>query len=513
MTRLWSQRVRRQLHVGHCGRRLCISPSDGFQYDQNRTNYSQPVSVDVGALGIAVPAAGTHVEFLFDNNDRNLQLLLPLELRLECSGPCTSPPPPPPRHRLVFGAPSIMSGPECPTSQGGGPFWDRLSALSETHALFQDLVGSSDGGLTWKNLSSVFAGDGCTQCDGKMGGRVVQLGGGAGFRTLGNLNESSHNGSGLTGLASASSRATSVPTQASRESSLGRWPRACPTSRCSCRSTSSSSPTAACWASARAYRRRERAALGCGVPCDGWRLQLDVASVVASAEEVPYASEGPSEGALATLRNGTVMAVMRVDGQSGHYAPYVSKLSDDGGLSWRSLRPLHGGGSGGVDGAGCVRPRLMALGSRSLILSGGRPNPLSRDVLVWLNSEGDGEIGSRTRSATGTTPARPTRTGPSHPTSPTTRAPSPGRQRATRRSCAPATRRATSSTGWACGASRFPSGSNEFGVNLCRSRCRGGRAREGGAGQRRDNALGVASVYSFTSVDPGTSAVRKGTLY
>ena len=35
------------------------------------------------------------------------------------------------------------------------------------------------------------------------------------------------------------------------------------------------------------------------------------ASVVARAEEVPQASEGPSEGSLATLKNGTLMAVMR----------------------------------------------------------------------------------------------------------------------------------------------------------------------------------------------------------
>ena len=114
------------------------------------------------------------------------------------------------------------------------------------------------------------------------------------------------------------------------------------------------------------------------------------AAVVAQAEEVPQASEGPSEGALTILRNGTLMAVMRVDGQSGHYLPYISKLSDDGGRSWYSLRFLRGGGSGGVPGAGCVRPRLLMLNG-SIVLSGGRPNPLSRDVLVWLNAEGDGE--------------------------------------------------------------------------------------------------------------------------
>ena len=42
------------------------------------------------------------------------------------------------------------------------------------------------------------------------------------------------------------------------------------------------------------------------------------AAVVASAEDVPQASEGPSEGALAMLKNGSLMAVMRCDGQSGH---------------------------------------------------------------------------------------------------------------------------------------------------------------------------------------------------
>jgi hypothetical protein len=88
-------------------------------------------------------------------------------------------------------------------------------------------------------------------------------------------------------------------------------------------------------------------------------------------------AQGPSEGALGVLKNGTLMAVMRCDGQSGHYLPYISKLSDDGGLTWHSLRFLRGGGSGGTQGAGCVRPRLLELNG-SLVLAGGRPSPLSR---------------------------------------------------------------------------------------------------------------------------------------
>jgi len=113
------------------------------------------------------------------------------------------------------------------------------------------------------------------------------------------------------------------------------------------------------------------------------------ASVVASAAEVPYAHEGPSESSLAVLTNGTLMAVMRVEGQSGRYSPYISKLSYDGGLSWHSLRSFNTGGEG-LPGAGCVRPRLMRVGN-SLVMGGGRPNPLSRDVILWLNSDGDGE--------------------------------------------------------------------------------------------------------------------------
>ena len=69
---------------------------------------------------------------------------------------------------------------------------------------------------------------------------------------------------------------------------------------------------------------------------------------------------------------------------------YISKLSDDGARSWNTLRPLSGGGSGGVAGAGCVRPRLLAL-EGCLVLTGGRPNPISRDQLMWLNARGDAE--------------------------------------------------------------------------------------------------------------------------
>ena len=114
-------------------------------------------------------------------------------------------------------------------------------------------------------------------------------------------------------------------------------------------------------------------------------------SFVAAAEDVPYAREGPSENALAYLKNGSIIIIFRVAGESGHHNPYVSKVSDDHGLTWKYLRPLRKW-KGEKDAPGCVRPRLITLGNGSLVLAGGRPNPVSHDDLLWLNSEGDGEV-------------------------------------------------------------------------------------------------------------------------
>lgn len=68
-----------------------------YAYDQNRTNFSAPVRVDVSGLSIAVPKKGiSRLEFDFANNDRNLELLLPLSITLTCTGAdaCTTKPPP-----------------------------------------------------------------------------------------------------------------------------------------------------------------------------------------------------------------------------------------------------------------------------------------------------------------------------------------------------------------------------------------------------------------------------------
>jgi len=373
-----------------------------FSYDHNRSNYSRPIPIDSSALGILVPPTGTdvpsRVQFEFDNNDRNMQLLLPLKVHVECSGdvPCTPPPPPPASHALVFGAPRFVSGPEAPT--GGGPFWTDIHSVSDTHALgWADsvLIGTTDAGLTWSNLTFNDSTT-CPQCEPHTESAVYEhvdepIGG---FKTLGALHQTGGTASNITAWGANVSTRYSVGAD-------GRFTRA----RAGGVSivglpnlelfglnggyttladgsmvgiAKSVLPTGSGRLSAVAYRSTD----------GGFAWQY--ASTVASAEEVPYAHEGPSEGALATLRNGTLMAVMRVEGESGHYSPYISKLSNDGGLSWHSLRSLKGGGRGDVQGAGCVRPRLMRFGG-SLVLAGGRPTATSRDVVVWLNAEGDGE--------------------------------------------------------------------------------------------------------------------------
>ena len=64
-----------------------------YSYDKNRTNYSSPISVDVTVPSVPITATDARLEILFDNNDRNMQLLLPLNLTLRCTnGPCVAVP-------------------------------------------------------------------------------------------------------------------------------------------------------------------------------------------------------------------------------------------------------------------------------------------------------------------------------------------------------------------------------------------------------------------------------------
>jgi hypothetical protein len=61
-------------------------------------DYSPPILAQATGLSIALPRSGapSHVELRFQNNDRNVQLRLPLVFNLTCDGPCVAAPPPPP---------------------------------------------------------------------------------------------------------------------------------------------------------------------------------------------------------------------------------------------------------------------------------------------------------------------------------------------------------------------------------------------------------------------------------
>ena len=118
--------------------------------------------------------------------------------------------PPTPR-ALVFGSPSIVSGPECPTSQGGGPWWDKVRAVSETHALGwaeSHLIATKDAGKTWYTL--VFN-DSCVDC-GAGTSRIARPGPSitGPFHTLGHLNLTRGSANNITGTGAVDSTHFSV---------------------------------------------------------------------------------------------------------------------------------------------------------------------------------------------------------------------------------------------------------------------------------------------------------------
>jgi len=59
-----------------------------FSYDKNRSNYSNPVPVHSDGLAIQV-AGNDAIQLIFDNNDRDVLLHMPLRINLTCApGPC-----------------------------------------------------------------------------------------------------------------------------------------------------------------------------------------------------------------------------------------------------------------------------------------------------------------------------------------------------------------------------------------------------------------------------------------
>ena len=65
-----------------------------YPYSKNHPNYSLPVAVDV-PVSVLIPTGieKARVAFEFDNNDRNIELLLPLRVNISCvGGPCAARP-------------------------------------------------------------------------------------------------------------------------------------------------------------------------------------------------------------------------------------------------------------------------------------------------------------------------------------------------------------------------------------------------------------------------------------
>ena len=102
-------------------------------------------------------------------------------------------------------------------------------------------------------------------------------------------------------------------------------------------------------------------------------------ATIAHAADFPESLEGPNENDVIELPDGSLLAVVRLDGEAADPAqdkPYYAARSHTSGASWTSATPL--------PGTGCVRPRLLLL-ETTLLLAGGRRNYAREpgDILLW----------------------------------------------------------------------------------------------------------------------------------
>ena len=107
-----------------------------------------------------------------------------------------------------------------------------------------------------------------------------------------------------------------------------------------------------------------------------------------------------SESALAQLADGSLMAVLRFDGDCGCHSAPKTQLEECG--AYRYYHKVFSTSSGhtwskavAVNGTGCVKPRLMMLGEPAfpgpLLLTGGRMCVENvTDAFLWLNADGLG---------------------------------------------------------------------------------------------------------------------------
>jgi hypothetical protein len=101
------------------GKTVYASPElSNYTYDQNRSGYSPPVEVKLAGLAIKVPSGtASRIEVDFNNNDRNVQLKLPLEFNVGCTGAACAASPlwePSERHVVFKGGEKDETGTVCP---------------------------------------------------------------------------------------------------------------------------------------------------------------------------------------------------------------------------------------------------------------------------------------------------------------------------------------------------------------------------------------------------------------
>ena len=125
------------------GTKLYSSPLlNEFSYNLNKSNYSTPVPIKwTGSVAVPAAAAGTgdRLQMGFQNNDRNLQVMVPTTVTVTCDGadecfvlpPAPKPVPPPP---------PLPPGPP-PPPQNNRP-WDVIGP----HNIGDDINGRGEAG-------------------------------------------------------------------------------------------------------------------------------------------------------------------------------------------------------------------------------------------------------------------------------------------------------------------------------------------------------------------------------
>jgi hypothetical protein len=101
------------------GKVVYASPElSNYTYNQNHSGFSPPVNVELKGLAVKVPVgSASRIEIAFMNNDRNVQLKLPLSFNISCSGGACAAPPlwePAARYVVFKGGEKDEDGTVCP---------------------------------------------------------------------------------------------------------------------------------------------------------------------------------------------------------------------------------------------------------------------------------------------------------------------------------------------------------------------------------------------------------------